>query len=406
VATPVAFTLTNVSPAVFTTTTLASSSNPSVFGQMVTFTATVTPSSGSGTPTGMVTFTDGAATLGSSALNGGVATLTTSSLAVGTHSIVASYGGDSNFNGSTSNTVSQTVNKDSTTTTLVGVPNPATSGQTVTFTAIVTANAPGAGTPTGTVTFTSNKSTLATVPLDGNGRATFTSSTVPTGAITVHATYNGDGDFLTSTGTTVQTVGSKAPSTTTLTSSRNPAVFGAAVTFTATVTGAGNTPSGTVTFIDAKLTLATISLNAAGVATFTTSSLSIGMHNIHAQFSCSSQYNTSSSNVVSQTISASTSTTLVASQVVNPPAVSNNSGPLRLELGLPPASGGTQRALVDSAVARPDASASMVDRAMSDWVADQHVRTQDLFEAGISRAWIGSSVGCESVCRNKSLRTR
>ena len=42
-----------------TTTTLTSSTNPSVFGQSVTFTATVAPSSGSGTPTGTVTFYDG-----------------------------------------------------------------------------------------------------------------------------------------------------------------------------------------------------------------------------------------------------------------------------------------------------------------------------------------------------------
>ncbi|MBD0369797.1 MAG: PQQ-dependent sugar dehydrogenase [Pyrinomonadaceae bacterium] len=84
-----------------TTTTVASSSNPSVFGQSVTFTATVT--SASGTPTGAVQFKDGANNLGSPvALNAsGVATFTTSSLTVGTHTITAEYGGDSNFNAST-----------------------------------------------------------------------------------------------------------------------------------------------------------------------------------------------------------------------------------------------------------------------------------------------------------------
>jgi hypothetical protein len=303
-----------------TALSIASSVNPTAFGQSVTFTATVSSMSGSTLlpPAGeSVTFYDGAATLGTGSLNSaGQASVTTSTLVTGTHTIAPVYAGDSNFTGSTSNAVNQTVNKDNTMTTLVGVPNPVTSGQTIIFTATVTANAPGAGTPTGTVTFTSNKTTLATVPLDGTGHATFTSSTVPTGAITVHATYNGDGHFLTSTGTTVQTVGSKAPSTTTLTSSRNPAVFGTPVTFTATVTGAGSTPTGTVSFIDSKITLATISLNASGMATFTTSSLSVGTHSIHAMYSGSSQYNTSSSNVVAQTITASTSTTLVASQVL------------------------------------------------------------------------------------------
>ena len=83
-----------------TTTALSSSQNPSVFGQSVTFTATV--SSASGTPSGTVTFKDGATTLGTGTLAGGVATLPTSSLAIGGHTITAVYGGDTNFTGSTS----------------------------------------------------------------------------------------------------------------------------------------------------------------------------------------------------------------------------------------------------------------------------------------------------------------
>ena len=38
-----------------TTTTVASSANPSAFGQAVTFTATVTPASGASNPTGTCT---------------------------------------------------------------------------------------------------------------------------------------------------------------------------------------------------------------------------------------------------------------------------------------------------------------------------------------------------------------
>ena len=92
-----------------TTVTLASSQNPSTFGQAVTFTATVT-SSGGGTPTGMVTFKDGASTLGTGALNGaGVATFTTSTLALGSHPITAVYGGDGSFASSTSATLIQSV---------------------------------------------------------------------------------------------------------------------------------------------------------------------------------------------------------------------------------------------------------------------------------------------------------
>ena len=89
-----------------TTTTLGASPNPSVFGQSVTFTATVT---GSGA-TGTVTFKEGATTLGTGTLSGGTATFSTSSLAIGAHTITAVYGGDASFAGSTSPVLTQTVN--------------------------------------------------------------------------------------------------------------------------------------------------------------------------------------------------------------------------------------------------------------------------------------------------------
>lgn len=88
--------------------TLAASSNPSLPGQAVTFTATVTGTSG--TPTGTVTFMDGVMTLGTGPLVGGVATLTTSALTSGTHAITAAYGGDANNTSSTSAALLQAVN--------------------------------------------------------------------------------------------------------------------------------------------------------------------------------------------------------------------------------------------------------------------------------------------------------
>jgi subtilase family serine protease len=93
-----------------TTTTLTSSENPSTSGTSVTFTATVKAGTGP-TPTGSVTFKDGSTTLGSGTLNSsGVATFSTSSLAVGSHSIVASHGGNTNDGTSFSATLTQKVN--------------------------------------------------------------------------------------------------------------------------------------------------------------------------------------------------------------------------------------------------------------------------------------------------------
>jgi hypothetical protein len=56
-----------------------------------------------------VTFKDGAITLGTGTLVAGVGTFTTSSLSVGSHSISAVYGGDPNFTGSTSSSLTETV---------------------------------------------------------------------------------------------------------------------------------------------------------------------------------------------------------------------------------------------------------------------------------------------------------
>jgi hypothetical protein len=88
---------------------LTSSPNPSTVGQAVSFTATVTGAYG-GTATGMVTFSSGSTTLGTGTLNGDVASLSDSSLAAGTYNVVAAYGGDTNFQSSTSAAVAQVVN--------------------------------------------------------------------------------------------------------------------------------------------------------------------------------------------------------------------------------------------------------------------------------------------------------
>jgi Domain of unknown function (DUF1929)/Bacterial Ig-like domain (group 3)/Bacterial Ig-like domain (group 2)/Galactose oxidase, central domain len=89
-----------------TTTVVASNSNPSTFGQAVTFTAAVSPS----TATGTVQFLDGGSLIGTGTLAGGTASFTISTLASGTQTITAVYGGDANDSSSTSAPLVQTVN--------------------------------------------------------------------------------------------------------------------------------------------------------------------------------------------------------------------------------------------------------------------------------------------------------
>src|SRR5207249_8255100 len=182
-----------------TTTALGSSVNPSVFGQAVVFTATVSPvAPGAGTRTGTVTFMDGLTTLGSPAVNAsGVAVLTNSSLSVSNHIITATYNSDANFNSSTSADLTQTVNMASSATTVSSSLNPSTFGSSVTFTAKVVAVSPGGGTPTGTVTFNIDCTPQSPVSLSG-GLATFTTSSLSVTNHTITADFSGDGNFNTS----------------------------------------------------------------------------------------------------------------------------------------------------------------------------------------------------------------
>jgi hypothetical protein len=76
---------------------LTTSGSPSLVGQPVTFTATVSSKSGAISNGESVTFYDGLAEIGTGATSGGVSTFTTSTLATGTHHIKASYPGDGTF---------------------------------------------------------------------------------------------------------------------------------------------------------------------------------------------------------------------------------------------------------------------------------------------------------------------
>lgn len=296
-------------------TAVISSVNPSSVGQSVTFTATV-----SGLviqPTGTVTFKDGATTLGTGNLDaGGHATFTTSMLSAGSHSITAVYGGDSLYNSSTSNLLIQDVNQNSTTTTVVSSSNPSALGAPVTFTASVSGSG---GTPTGTVTIKDGGTTLGTGTLDGAGNATFSTSSLSAGSHSITAVYGGDSNYLSSTSPALtQNVVSNASSTS-ITSSVNPSTFGQSVTFTATVTGSSGTPTGSVTFKDGSATLGTATLDGSGQATFSTSSLAGGSHSITAVYGGDASYATSTSPVLVQNVSQTSSATSVASSA-NPSA--------------------------------------------------------------------------------------
>jgi hypothetical protein len=189
---------------VATATTLASDNNPSLFGQSVTFTATVAVvAPGIGMPTGTVTFNDSEGIIGSAcgaqSMSGGIATCTTSALTASgsPDSVTATYNGDPYSLPSTSDTVNQIVDNAATTITVSSDNNPSALGQSVTFTATVVAVAPAGGIPTGTVTFQDDGVDLGGCSSNtlNSGTATCTTTALSVGTHAITANYNADSNF-------------------------------------------------------------------------------------------------------------------------------------------------------------------------------------------------------------------
>jgi Bacterial Ig-like domain (group 3)/FG-GAP-like repeat len=287
-----------------TTVGLIPSLNPSLSGSSVTFTASVV--STSGTATGSVTFEDGGATIGTPLLNGsGVATVSTSSLIPGSHSITAVYGGDANDTANSSPVLVQVVQA-STNTLLTSSLNPSSPGATVIFTAAVTSSA---GTPGGSVTFLDGTTTLGTGTLNGAGVATYSTSSLAPGPHSITASYGAAGNYLASTSPALtqsvqQGVGVL------LTSSGSPSQPGSSVIFTAAVAGGSITPTGSVTFMNGAAVLGPGTLNGSGVATFSTSSLGLGVHSITAVYGGDPNNAAASSNTFVQSVEQVTNTAL------------------------------------------------------------------------------------------------
>ena len=250
-----------------TSTIVASSLNPSVVGQSVTFVSTVIGAGG--TPTGSVTFYDGTTSLGTRELNGGSATFSSSGLAAGSHSITAQYNGQVNFAASTpSPALAQVVTGLATSTAVVSSATPTVVGQAIIFTATVTATLPNTGAPTGGVTFFDGSIVLGTGVLNA-GKAIFSTSSLMAGTHLIAAQYGGDATFSGSTSASVLAqVVNKANTTIFVMPSANPAVAGQTVTLTSTVSvvapGAGS-PTGTVTFLDGGNLLGLSTITAANI---------------------------------------------------------------------------------------------------------------------------------------------
>ena len=188
-----------------TTTTLTQppGTAPSVWGQSVTFTATV---AGGATPTGTVQFKFDGVNLGSPvALSGGQASISlgTTQLTIKAspgHTIGAVYSGDSTHNGSTAVVLHQIVKKAATTAVVSSDHNPATHGTTVHLTATIAVVLPGGGIATGKVVLKVNGVKVGSATLGASGTVTFTISK-PKGTYKIVVVYKGDTHYLAKTST-------------------------------------------------------------------------------------------------------------------------------------------------------------------------------------------------------------
>ncbi len=224
-------------------------------GGSFSFTATVT---GAGvTPTGTVSWTvtdpnGQAVTCAPSTLNGsGRGTCTVTDVLSGTYSATANYGGDANYDSSSGQDTTASIAKAASSTSVRDDSSGAATGGTFSFTATVS----GAGaTPTGTVSWTVTDSnggqavTCTPSTLDGSGMATCTVTDAIAGTYSATADYGGDTDYDTSSGRDTTASVAKATSSTGVIDPAAGVVTGGTFAFSATVSGPGVTPTGTITW--------------------------------------------------------------------------------------------------------------------------------------------------------------
>ena len=205
------------------------------------------------------------------------------------------------------NTVTTPVDLFDTTISLGSTPAPASwnTSQAITLDATVTSNPAGNPTPIGgTAIFKDGATTLCATATVTAGVAHCNITSLSAGAHSFTAQYNGDGNFDPSAISNTLS-GTPTPSNTTMTVTSNldPSYVTQSVTFTATVTSAGNfagPPTGQVEFKDGVNVIATQNL-VSGVATYTTSGLLAGDHPITGKYLGDANFNMSAAPVALST---------------------------------------------------------------------------------------------------------
>jgi large repetitive protein len=269
----------------------------------------------------------------------GQAVLAYSTLSVGSHSLVAGYGGNTNYAASNSPVVTQTIQQTGTQTTLSSASS-SLAGKPATFTALVTSIT---GIPAGIATFLDGSNVLGTVTLSGTGSAVFSTSTLGLGTHSITASYPGSNNYTGSISAADQYVVQLAQPTLTLSGPSNPVDAGNTASFSAVLASPGVTPTGTLLLLDSGAAIATVAVSAAASFPFSTSMLSIGTHTLTTSYGGDATNGSVLSASVTVVVQQATSTTLLNTSV----------NPLILTATVTSASpnaGGTLRFLDDTTV--------------------------------------------------------
>jgi sugar lactone lactonase YvrE len=291
-------------------TNVASNLNPAAVGMAVTFVAHIASPN---QVTGTVQFFDGSTPIGipqQVESSSGTSTTTTSFSVLQAHSITAVYSGDNLNAASIPNHPLIQVVQQATNLNVIQSANPVVEFAPLVFTGAVTGWTTA---PIGVISFTDGSISLGSATLDSNGTAHFTVPPLAVGAHNITATFAGDANDFTCQYAFVQTI-DLAPTSTKLITSSAVAQFAAPIVLTATITGvSASTPTGNVNFMDGTTVLATLPLNALGVAIYVNSSLTAGTHTITAAYQGDADYaESTSTQIITETIAQTPTATALS----------------------------------------------------------------------------------------------
>jgi hypothetical protein len=310
-----------------TTLTVTPATTAPTIGGSLLVTATISPSATLTTlPTGTVTFTfDGVTQVLGTVVSGSPATATGTFIvpSAGTHSLQATYSGDTNYLASTAPAVTLTVAKTAPTVIVIPATLVPTAGNTLGVSASITAPSASASAATGTVTFMMDGTTVGTgyVVSGTPSTASFTTAALTTGIHTLQAIYNGDSNYTSVASTSVNVTASKSATSLTVVPASTTPVAGTTMQVTANLTAtlAGTTiPTGTVTYTMDGATVGSTSLLSGTTAYLTITVPTTGLHALAASYSGDSNYNSSISPSVSFTVAKTTTTTVVTPSTTTP----------------------------------------------------------------------------------------